>query len=271
MPCGSATVRPSIWKPPQIPSTAPPRRACATTASARPRSRSQARSATVDRVPGSTTTSAPDSARGLSANTTSSPGSRQSASRSVKLEMRGSTTTATRVRSTSGDGAAARSRSASASSLSSHSPGSHGSTPSTGRPVTRSSVSRPGRSSPTSPRNLFTTKPAIRRLVGGLEQRQRAVHRGEDPAAVDVADQQRRDAAVPREPHVDVVVGAQVDLGRAAGPLAHHHVEPAGQVVVRRERRLGQAPHGRRRTPPPPGVRRAGPARRRGCAGRCPA
>ena len=52
-----------------------------------------------------------------------------------------------------------RSRSASESSESSQSPGSQGSTPSTGRPVRPSNVASPGRSRPTSPRNLLTTKP----------------------------------------------------------------------------------------------------------------
>ncbi len=160
-PAGSLIRRPSIWKPPQMPSTARPWAACSWTAVSSPRSRSQPRSARVARVPGSTTTSAECSARGWSTNATSTWGSRPRASMSVKLLIRGSLTTATRSRSPSVGAAAARSPTDRESSESSHRRGSQGSTPSTGRWVTDSSVSRPGRSRPTSPRNLLTTSPLI--------------------------------------------------------------------------------------------------------------
>ena len=53
-----------------------------------------------------------------------------------------------------------------------------------------------------------------------VEQRPRAVERGEDAAAVDVADDHDRQAELAGQAHVDVVARAQVDLGRGAGALA---------------------------------------------------
>ena len=51
-------------------------------------------------------------------------------------------------------------------------PGSQGSTPSTGRPVSRSSVSQArARAGPTSPRNLLTTNPPISAWSAGVEER----------------------------------------------------------------------------------------------------
>ena len=64
--------------------------------SARPRSRSQARSATVALLPGITTTSASARSAGSVTHRTSTPGSQASASTSVELEMRGSRIAATR-------------------------------------------------------------------------------------------------------------------------------------------------------------------------------
>ena len=49
---GSAMRRPSIWKPPQIPSTAPPRRTCAARSTSQPCARRSARSASVALEPG---------------------------------------------------------------------------------------------------------------------------------------------------------------------------------------------------------------------------
>ena len=53
-------------------------------------------------------------------------------------------------------------------------------------------------------------------LVVGVEQRQRAVERGEDAAAVDVGDHQRRETGGAGQAQVGEVVLAQVDLGGAA-------------------------------------------------------
>ena len=70
-------------------------------------------------------------------------------------------------------------------------------------------------------------------LVGGLQECDRAVHRGEDTATVDVAHDHGGQRCVPGQPHVDVVAGAQVDLGRAPCSLSHDDVEARGEVVVR--------------------------------------
>jgi hypothetical protein len=88
--------RHSIWKPPQMPNNGLPARACATMPSANPRSRSQPRSATVDLLPGMTTTSASGRSAGSVTQRTSTPGSQASASTSVELEIRGSRIAATR-------------------------------------------------------------------------------------------------------------------------------------------------------------------------------
>ena len=157
-PSGSRMTRPSIWNPPQIPSSGLPAAACSVTARSRPRDRSQARSAIVARVPGRTTRSASATAAGCEANTTSRSGSSPSASTSVKLLIRGSRTTATRR---AADCAARRPCRSRASSESSQTSGCQGSVPYTRRPVTRSRSRRPGASSARSPRNLFTTNPAI--------------------------------------------------------------------------------------------------------------
>jgi hypothetical protein len=67
-------------------------------------------------------------------------------------------------------------------------------------------------------------------LIGGLEQRQRAVHGGEDPAAVDVANDDHRQPRSAGEAHVDDVAVTQVDLRRAAGALADDGVVAPGEV-----------------------------------------
>ena len=58
----------------------------------------------------------------------------------------------------------------------------------------------------------------------------RAVEMGEDATPVDVADHDRRDAGAGGQAQVHDVVVEQVDLGRAPGTLADHHVEPAAQI-----------------------------------------
>lgn len=89
MPYGSRITRPSIWNPPQMPSSGLPAATCTSSARSRSRALSQARSAIVARVPGNTIRSASSSARGSEANTTSKSGSRPNASTSVKLLIRG--------------------------------------------------------------------------------------------------------------------------------------------------------------------------------------
>ncbi|EWS52494.1 hypothetical protein X551_04720 [Methylibium sp. T29] len=56
------------------------------------------------------------------------------------------------------------------------------------------------------------------------QQLVRAVEVGERAATVDVAHQQAGGPRRLRGAHVDVVAGVQVDLGRRAGALDHHHV-----------------------------------------------
>src|SRR4051794_4160069 len=90
-PTGEAT----IGSPPQIPSTGRPAAARRCNATSRPRARSHARSATVDRVPGRTARSAASSSPGRVTSRTSTPGSTASASRSVTFDSRGRATTAT--------------------------------------------------------------------------------------------------------------------------------------------------------------------------------
>ncbi len=87
------------------------------------------------------------------------------------------------------------------------------------------------------------------RLVGRLQQGERAVHGGEHPAPVDVADHHHRQVGGPGQAHVGHVGVAQVDLRRAARALADHHVvgvpEP-GQAFQRdpaEPRRVRAVPH----------------------------
>src|SRR5205085_9528088 len=65
-------------------------------------------------------------------------------------------------------------------------------------------------------------------LVG--EQRNGAVQRGEDTAAVDVPHDDRGQARGRGHAQVHDVVVEQVDLGRAAGALDNDHVEARAQI-----------------------------------------
>ena len=89
-------------------------------------------------------------------------------------------------------------------------------------------------------------------LVVRLEQGKGPEQGGEHPATVDVPDQQHRQPGGPGQPHVGEVVAAQVDLGRAPGPLADHHLvarAEGGQAVehdlaqLRLERLVAQRVH----------------------------
>ena len=77
-------------------------------------------------------------------------------------------------------------------------------------------------------------------LVVGVEDRKRADQRGEDAAAVDVADEEHGQARGAREAHVGEVALAQVDLGGRAGAFADDGVEAGAQSVQRVEDRLAQ-------------------------------
>ena len=245
-----------------------PAATCASTARSSPRDRSHARSAMVALVPGSTTRSASPSARGSETNTTSTSGSRPSASTSVKLLIRGSLTTATRR---APDAVARRPCRSSASSESSHTSGCHGSVPYTRRPVTRSRSRSPGANRSRSPRNLLTTNPATSAWSSRRQQRDGAEERREHATAIDVTDHDRRQLGVASEAHVDVIACAQVDLGRTARTLGHHDVEtgrPGRRTPHAPPSPAGADPPASPRTTPRP---TAGPSARRGCGGRCPA
>ncbi len=70
------------------------------------------------------------------------------------------------------------------------------------------------------------------RAVGVVEQRPGAVDRGEDAAAVDVADEHRREVELPCQAHVRVVALAEVDLCGRAGALADDQLVRGGQLLV---------------------------------------
>ena len=171
MPSGSAMWRPSIWYPPQSPSTWPPRRRWATISAARPLSRSTARSAMVVLEPGSSTsaTSAGSTSPGCSSSS-STPGSASRGSRSSKLAMRGSTGTAMRTRPASRPLCAQRAVSASAmaSSAGSRRAGAKcGTRPRGCQPVRAAIIVMPCANRAGSPRKRLTMKPPISAASAG--------------------------------------------------------------------------------------------------------
>ena len=133
--------------------------------------------------------------------------------------------------------------SASESSTSSHRSSTQGSTPSVGPAGQRLELLEPGREDRRVAAELVDDEAGDERLVVGLEQRERPEQRGEDAAAVDVADDQHGQAGRAGEAHVGEVAVAQVDLGRAAGALADDDVEARAQVGerVRDDRRAARA------------------------------
>jgi hypothetical protein len=80
---------------------------------------------------------------------------------------------------------------------------------------------------------LVDHEPAHVRALLGREQRDGAVERREHAAAIDVADQQHRRAAVARHAHVHDVVLREVDLGRASRALGDDEVVRGAQPVER--------------------------------------
>ncbi|CAB5603692.1 Uncharacterised protein [Pseudomonas aeruginosa] len=70
------------------------------------------------------------------------------------------------------------------------------------------------------------------------EQFQGADQVGEDPAAVDIGDQDHRAIHRFGEAHVGDVVGAQVDLRRRAGALHHHHPVGGGEPPMGSQHRF---------------------------------
>jgi hypothetical protein len=72
----------------------------------------------------------------------------------------------------------------------------------------------------------------------GRQQRQGPDQMGEHAAAIDVGDQQHRTIHRFGIAHVGDVVGAQIDLGRAAGAFNYHRFEQIGQALMRGQHRF---------------------------------
>lgn len=89
---------------------------------------------------------------------------------------------------------------------------------------------------------LVDDKPGDQSLVLGRQQGDRAQEGGEHPAAVDITDDDRRQSRMTGQPHIDVIACAQIDFGRAAGPLRDHDVVAGGEVVEGLVCRLGERP-----------------------------
>ncbi len=78
---------------------------------------------------------------------------------------------------------------------------------------------------------LVDHEPGDERLVGPIEQRQRAVQCREHAAAIDVSGHDHRHLAMAGQTHVHVVARPQVDLGRAAGALGDDDVIVGAEIV----------------------------------------
>ncbi len=167
MPSRSAIARPSIWQPPQIPSTGRPAAACSRTARSRPRARIHAGRRWSPASRAARRGRRRTSARGSETKTTSRSGSRPSASTSVKLLIRGNRTTAT-LRAPPPD---RRPSSSSASSESSHSDGSHGSDAEHPAPGERGQLAQPRREQRGIAAELVDHEARDQRLVRRREQR----------------------------------------------------------------------------------------------------
>jgi hypothetical protein len=94
----------------------------------------------------------------------------------------------------------------------------------------RGELLQPGREQPDVAAELVHQEARDEPLVGRRHERHRAVEGREDPAAVDVADDDHGQPGRGGQAHVGDVVGAQVDLGGGAGALADDDVEPGPQV-----------------------------------------
>ncbi len=168
------------------------------------------------------------------------PGSAASGSTSVTLDIRGSRTTTTRRLAAPCGGRAARGRESRSreSSASSHRSLRQGSTPSDGPAGHRLQHVQAGGEQPEVTAELVDDEAGDVPLVGGIEHREGPVQGSEQPAPVDVPDDDDRQARGPRQAHVRDVAVPQVNLGRAARALADDHVEPAAQVREARRDRL---------------------------------
>ena len=225
----SSIDRHSIWKPPQMPSTARPEAACVRMAWSRPRSRIQPKSATVDLVPGTTITSVSAKSAGSRTQRTSTPGSQASASTSVELEIRGNRSTAIR----SHWYAARRSRCAQYAVRQYRDRvlgvepqivgvGQH---PVGGTAAEFGELAQPGFQQRDVAAEFVHDESGDQRLIVGVEHGHRPEQVREQPAAIDVADDDHRQVRGAGQTHVHQVRCTQVYFSRRTGALADHHVE----------------------------------------------
>ena len=206
-PSGSLTLRPSIWNPPQMPSTGRPAAAWSAIALSSPRDRSHARSEIVARVPGSTMRSASLTSCASERRRRRLPAPSPRASTSVKLLMRGSRTTATLSAPAISRAPALEIEGILRVEPHVGAPRQHAEHPSTGQ---RLQLIEAGLEERLVAAELVDHESGDEPPVLGLEQCHGAVHRCEHPAAVDVADDDRRDVGVPRQAHVDVVAARRL-------------------------------------------------------------
>ena len=76
--------------------------------------------------------------------------------------------------------------------------------------------------------------------LGRLQQLQRADHRRQGAAALDVGDQDHRRLGALGDPHVDEVAGLEVHLGGRAGALDDHEIVARAQAIERGADHLAQ-------------------------------
>ena len=89
---------------------------------------------------------------------------------------------------------------------------------------------------------LVDDEAADQRRILGRDHRLGADEAGDDAAAIDIADQHHRHVGGARKAHIGDVVGAQIDLGGAAGAFDQHDVGlglQAGEAVEHERQQLG--------------------------------
>ena len=110
-----------------------------------------------------------------------------------------------------------------------------------GTPVRRSSSAGPSQKEGGIAPQLVDDEPPDQAAVVVGEEGEGAVKRGEHPPAVDVADHDGPEPRLLGDAQVDDVVVGEIDLGRAAGALAHDHVEALAEIVEGREHQCQQS------------------------------
>ena len=79
------------------------------------------------------------------------------------------------------------------------------------------------------------------RALAIVQQRERAVDRGEYAAAIDIRHEDHRALGHLGHAHIDDVAIAQIDLRRTSCPFQHQHIMFGGQAVINREDLFPQA------------------------------